>query len=64
MSHSVNVPATGLSVSPGVRASSWASAPRMEYAMSASPRLSIASRVLSSGTARNTSRFTDGTFRQ
>jgi hypothetical protein len=33
-------------------------------AMSVSPRLSIARRVADSGTLRNTSRFTDGIFRQ
>ncbi len=43
VSHSVKVGWVALSVSPGVRRSSSASGPRIEKAMSASPRLSMAS---------------------
>src|SRR5262244_3130073 len=63
-SHCVPWTMVGFSVSPGVRRSSSASAPRMEYAMSASPRLSMARRVDSSVTDLKTSRFTDGGLRQ
>ena len=62
--HSVKAPPVALSVSPGVRLISSASSPRIEYAMSASLRLSMASRVASSGTTLKTRRFTLGGFRQ
>ena len=62
--HSVNVGDVAFSVSPDVRLISSASAPLSEYAMSASPRFSIARRVASSGTERSTRRFTLGVFRQ
>src|SRR6266511_506991 len=55
-SHSVNVGNVALRVTPAVRLSSRAFGPRMEYATSVSPRLSIARRVDSSGTDLNTSR--------
>ena len=52
-------------VDPGrVRFVSSALGPRIEYATSVSPRLSIARRVDSSGTDLNTRRFTAGGFRQ
>src|SRR5205085_10402874 len=55
---------TAASLSPGERLISSASGPRSEYAMSTSPRFSIASRVRSSGTTFHTRRFTLGCFRQ
>ncbi len=55
---------TGFRARPGVRWSSSASSPRIEYTMSISPRLSAASRVDSSGMTLNTSRFTAGLLRQ
>src|SRR5262245_6698953 len=61
-SHSVNVGRVALRVTPGVRLTSSALGPRMEYATSVSPRLSMARRVDSSGTDLNTSRFTAGVF--
>src|SRR5206468_11982555 len=64
ISHSVNVGNVALSVRPGVRFISSAFGPRIEYATSVSPRLSIARRVDSSGTDLNTRRFTAGVFRQ
>src|SRR6266545_314319 len=54
----------GFSVSPGVRSTSSASSPRMEYTMSTSARLREASRVASSGITLKTSRLTDGALRQ
>ena len=54
----------GFSVSPGVRCSSSASSPRIEYTMSISPRFNAARRVDSSETTLKTSRFTLGTLRQ
>src|SRR5262245_29515674 len=63
-SHSVNVGTVALRVTPGVRLTSSALGPRIEYATSVSPRLSMARRVDSSGTDLNTSRFTVGVFRQ
>ena len=54
----------GFSVSPGVRCSSSASSPRIEYTMSISPRLRAASRVDSSAMTLKTSRFTLGVLRQ
>ena len=54
----------GLRLSPGVRLSSSANSPRIEYTMSTSPRLSAASRVDSSVITLKMRRFTLGTFRQ
>ena len=62
--HSVKVGNVAFSVSPGVRFTSSALGPRIEYATSVSARLSIASRVDSSGTDLKTRRFTAGVFRQ
>src|SRR5262249_42309574 len=61
-----NVTPTGvaLSVRPGVRRTPSPSSPRVAYATSASPRLSVAKRVLSAGTTLRTSRFTAGVLRQ
>ncbi len=54
----------GFSDSPGVRCTSWARAPRIEYTTSTSPRFNAASRVDSSGITRKTRRLTVGAFRQ
>ena len=54
----------GFSVSPGVRCSSSASSPRIEYTTSISPRFKAASRVDSSEMTLKTSRFTLGVLRQ
>ncbi len=62
--HSVNVGEVGFKVRPDVRFTSSAFGPRIEYAMSASARLSIARRVDSSGTDLKTRRFTAGVLRQ
>ena len=62
--HCVPETTVAASLRPGVRFTSSASGPRSEYAMSTSPRLSIASRVASSGTTFHTRRFTAGVFRQ
>ena len=62
--HSVNVGNVALSVRPGVRLTSSPFGPRIEYATSASARLSIARRVDSSGTDLKMRRFTPGVLRQ
>src|SRR5438552_3228224 len=62
--HSVNVGNVAFSVAPGVRFSSSAFGPRIEYATSASLRLIIARRVDSSGIDLNSSRLIAGVFRQ
>ena len=63
-SHSVNVGNVALRVRPGVRFTSSAFGPRIEYATSVSPRLSMARRVDSSGTDLNTEASYGGVFRQ
>jgi hypothetical protein len=62
--HSVKVGDVGFKVSPAVRFTSSAFGPRIEYATSASARLSIARRVDSSGTDLKISRLTAGVLRQ
>src|SRR5215831_12181161 len=64
LTQNVAWPTLGLRVSPGLRRSSSASAPRIAYATSTSPRLSAASRVASSGIDLRTRRLTFGTLRQ
>ncbi len=54
----------GFSESPGVRCSSSASSPRIEYTTSTSPRFNAARRVASSEMTLKTSRFTLGGLRQ
>ena len=49
---------------PGVLRMASAVGPVSRYAMSTSPLLSAAARVVSSGIERMTRRFTDGAFRQ
>ena len=48
----------------GSRLTSSACGTSSRYAMSTSPRLSMATRVVDSGTLLNTRRFTEGTLRQ
>ena len=62
---SQKMPSSGATMrNPGVRRTSSPVAPLSRKAMSTSPLLSAAARVVSSGRLRNTSRLIEGVFRQ